>query len=180
MDDQLSDNTVEKTDTKPAQHIQMAEALLGALDRGAGSNAGDYQPKDSRRDGVFGAVVRSLREDKGVGLRKFARQVGISAAYLSQIERNEAPPPAEERVIEISKALGQHTDVLIALTGRVSSILHQAIFRFPHEMSDLIRTTLTLSKGEIAQVGQFAKQLSEAGSALSGSAIETDLETEEK
>lgn len=178
MDDQLRDSIADKADAESAQRIQMAEALLSALDRGAMPEAGVHQPQDSRRNGLFGAVVRSLRKDKGIGLREFARQVGISAAYLSQIERNEAPPPAEAQVIKISKELGQKTDVLIALTGRVSSILQQAVFRFPSEMSDLIRTTLCLSKEEIAQVSRYAKQLSETRTSPFNGSGQTDPDEE--
>lgn len=137
----------------------LAEALLVALNRGADSSGAEFHPGTIRKEGVFGAVVRARRVECGYGLRQFAQMIGISAAYLSQVERNEVPPPAEERVIAIAKALKQDPDVLIALTGRIPNILQLAILRFPTEMSVLVRSTLGLSKGEISEVARFAKTM---------------------
>ncbi len=53
----------------------------------------------------FGDEVRRLRTAKGVGLRQMAEEVGISPAYLSQLERGVSPPPDEKKVKKIAKAL---------------------------------------------------------------------------
>lgn len=55
----------------------------------------------------FGATIRELREKRGVGLRQFARMLGVSATYLSKIEREDMPPPAEDRVKEIARLLSR-------------------------------------------------------------------------
>jgi hypothetical protein len=41
----------------------------------------------------FGAAVRRLREEREIGLRQFAKMIGVSATYLSKIEREELPRP---------------------------------------------------------------------------------------
>ncbi len=45
---------------------------------------------------AFGAFIRSEREKKEIQMNDFARQLGISPAYWSRIERDiEKPPKAE-------------------------------------------------------------------------------------
>ena len=45
--------------------------------------------KGSKRS--FGSLVREEREQRKIGLRELARQIGISPTYLSMIERGEFP-----------------------------------------------------------------------------------------
>jgi transcriptional regulator with XRE-family HTH domain len=47
----------------------------------------------------FGEFVRRRRAAKEIGLRELARKTGMSATYLSKIERGELPPPAEDKRI---------------------------------------------------------------------------------
>jgi transcriptional regulator with XRE-family HTH domain len=44
----------------------------------------------------FGEFVRRERETKEIGLREMAKMIGVSPTYLSKIERDEFPPPAED------------------------------------------------------------------------------------
>jgi transcriptional regulator with XRE-family HTH domain len=46
----------------------------------------------------FGALVRREREAKEIGLREMAKMIGVSPTYLSKVERDEFPPPAEDKV----------------------------------------------------------------------------------
>ncbi|MDA0984120.1 MAG: helix-turn-helix transcriptional regulator, partial [Proteobacteria bacterium] len=47
----------------------------------------------------FGAFIRRKREEQGeYGLREIAKKIGISPTYLSKCERDEFPPPSEDRV----------------------------------------------------------------------------------
>jgi hypothetical protein len=45
---------------------------------------------------TFGALVRREHEAKEIGLREMARMIGFGPTYLSNVERGEFPPPAEE------------------------------------------------------------------------------------
>ena len=63
----------------------------------------------------FGDEVRKLRTAKGVGLRQMAQEVGISPAYLSQLERGVSPPPDEEKVKQIAKVLRVRQSGLMTL-----------------------------------------------------------------
>ncbi|MGC8732746.1 MAG: helix-turn-helix domain-containing protein, partial [Halothiobacillaceae bacterium] len=47
---------------------------------------------------AFGAFIRSQREERGVQMNDFARQLGISPAYWSRIEREMEKPPKDELI----------------------------------------------------------------------------------
>ena len=102
----------------------------------------------SNEDSSFGAKVRRLREERKIGLRKFAQIVGMSPTYLSKVERDEFKPPTEEKVRAIAEALGQDPDELLALAGRVASDLAGIIQRNPRQMADFLRMANGMSEEE--------------------------------
>lgn len=53
-----------------------------------------FNDKISNRD-KFGVYVRDRRKDLGVSLRELAEKLGISAAYLSDIEKGNRKAPLE-------------------------------------------------------------------------------------
>jgi len=110
----------------------------------------------------FGKRVRALRVERGLGLRKFAREVGISPTYLSKIERAEFPPPAEDKVVAIADALDQDRDELLALAGRVASDLEAVILRHPRELAALLRALADLSAAEIHGLTRMAARVARA------------------
>jgi hypothetical protein len=75
----------------------------------------------------FGALVRREREAKELRLREMAKVIGVSPTYLSKVERDEFPPPAEDCVKEIAKVIGYDADELLALAGRVASDISDII-----------------------------------------------------
>ena len=50
----------------------------------------------------FGATVRRERERMEIGFREMAKLIGVSPTYLSKVERDELPPPAEDKVKKIA------------------------------------------------------------------------------
>ena len=105
----------------------------------------------------FGATIRELREKRRIGLRQFARMIGVSATYLSKIEREEMPPPAEDRVKEIARLLDQDPDELLALAGKVASDLNTIIRSHPREMASFLRTASGLSGQELERLTKEVK-----------------------
>ena len=114
-------------------------------------------PEDN--DGSFGATVRRLREERKIGLRKFAEMVGMSPTYLSKVERDDFNPPSEEKVRAIAQALGQDADELLALAGRVSADLANIIQRHPREMATFLRAANGLSVEEMQRLAEEAQRL---------------------
>ena len=107
----------------------------------------------------FGARVRRLRMQQGIGLRKFAKAVDMSPTYLSKVERDEFSPPAENKVRAIAKALDQDPDELLALAGRVADELSEIIKRQPREMASFLRAANGLSAEEMQRLAEEAHRL---------------------
>jgi transcriptional regulator with XRE-family HTH domain len=95
----------------------------------------------------FGEFVRRERLEKEIGLREMAKMIGVSPTYLSKVERDEFPPPAEDKVRKIAEIIGCDCDELLARAGRVSSDLSEIIKQHPREVAQLLRTTQGFSVG---------------------------------
>ncbi len=101
---------------------------------------------------TFGATIRAWREEKEIGLRRFADMVGMSPTYLSKVERDEFPPPGEEKIKAIAKELDRDSDELLALAGRVASDLEEIIQQNPREMATFLRAARSLPSKDIEQL----------------------------
>ena len=107
----------------------------------------------------FGEFVRREREAKELGLREMAKMIGVSPTYLSKVERDEFPPPAEGKVRKIAGIIGHDADELLALAGRVASELTDIIRERPGEMADFLRAAKGLTAEDMAR---FARQAQKA------------------
>jgi transcriptional regulator with XRE-family HTH domain len=106
----------------------------------------------------FGAFIRRERENKEIGLREMAKKIRVSPTYMSKIERDEFPPPAEDKVRAIAEILGCDVDDLLARAGRVSSDITDIIKRHPASLTALLRTTNGMSAEEIAALARVVRK----------------------
>ena len=95
-------------------------------------------------DSAFGEYVRTRREalrqaDRTFSVRQVAGKIGVQPSYLSKVERGHVPPPSEETVVRLAETLGEDADVMLALAGKVSTDLKDAIRRRPQLFAELIR-----------------------------------------
>src|SRR5258705_7362860 len=104
----------------------------------------------------FGAFVRRERVAKGIGLREMAKMIGVT--YLSKVERDEFPPPVEDKVKAIAKIINCDADELLARAGRVSSDLSDIIKHRPIEVAALLRTTKGLTADDMAKLARQAQR----------------------
>ncbi|MGE3992654.1 helix-turn-helix domain-containing protein [Pseudorhodoplanes sp.] len=109
----------------------------------------------------FGTFIRSEREAKEIGLREMAKKIGVSPTYLSKVERDEFPPPAEDKVRKIASVLGLDADELLALAGRVASDLTDIIRQRPREMADFLRAAKGLTAEDMARLQRQAQKAKE-------------------
>jgi transcriptional regulator with XRE-family HTH domain len=100
---------------------------------------------------TYGEKTRRVREEKEYGLREFAKMIGVSATYLSQVERDELPAPAEERVVKTAELLDLDKDELLALAGRVASDLEEIILEKPRGTADLLRHIKNMSAKQLEE-----------------------------
>jgi transcriptional regulator with XRE-family HTH domain len=92
----------------------------------------------------FGTFVRDRREalradDRDYSVRKVAARIGIEPSYLSKIERGDQSPPSEEKIVALAEVLGEDPDLMLAMAGKVSSDLQEAIRKRPLLFAELIR-----------------------------------------
>ena len=73
---------------------------------------------ESMSEGIshFGSFIKEKRNNIGLSLRALANIVGISTAYLSDIEKGKRNPPPAEKLCKLSQALN--------LNEKDKSILH--------------------------------------------------------
>lgn len=87
----------------------------------------------------FGERIRRVRKEKGLGLRATAREVGISATFLSRIESGkEDAVPREEVIRKLAGILDDSFDELMALAGRVSQDVKNQVREDPR-MPEFLR-----------------------------------------
>ncbi len=84
--------------------------------------------------------------------------IGVSPTYVSKVERDEFPPPAEDKVKAIAQIIKCDTDELLARAGRVSSDLSDIIKRHPRDVAALLRTTKGLTAEEMAKLARQAQR----------------------
>ena len=95
-------------------------------------------------ENIFGSYLREKREalkkkDKKYSLRQVAIRIGIEPSYLSKIERGWPAPLSEEKIKALAEDLGENPDLLLALSGKVSSEIQAIIRKRPQLFTELIR-----------------------------------------
>lgn len=105
----------------------------------------------------FGTLIRQKREslkeqDKSYSVRQVAMRIGVEPAYLSKVERCEVAPPSEEKIIALCNELDLDSDVLLAMAGKVSSDLQEAIRKRPQLFAQLIRQMKELPDDAILRI----------------------------
>jgi XRE family transcriptional regulator of biofilm formation len=101
---------------------------------------------------TFGERIRKLREQQNISLRELAKKVGITAGYLSQLERNItlAGLPSEENIIKMAKALNTDETELILLAGKL-----------PSDMTDMLKENMrngTIKKEQVFELLRSVKK----------------------
>ncbi len=106
----------------------------------------------------FGKRLRQLRLDRKVNQRALAARVGIDFTYLSKIENERMPPPSEDVIVKLAKALGADPDDLLRLAQRVPQDIKSVINSSP-ALPSLLRTVSGLSDDEIRKLQDYAKRI---------------------
>jgi len=97
----------------------------------------------------FGQFIRDRREalrgaDSSFSVRQVAGRIGVQPSYLSKVERSEVAPPSEATIVRLAGDLNVDPDVLLALAGKVSTDLMEAIRKRPVLFAELIRELRTV------------------------------------
>ena len=106
---------------------------------------------------TLGGFIRTRREalreeDSSFSLRQVADRIGVEPSYLSKVERDLGSPPSEETLRRLAADLALDPDVMLALAGKVSSDLQDAIRRRPQLFAELIRELKDLPDQAVLRV----------------------------
>jgi PTS system nitrogen regulatory IIA component len=75
---------------------------------------------------AFGPTIRLLRQAKGISLREMARQLGVSPAFLSQIEAGRQHKIPRARIVQVAEMLGVSEGYLLGTARQI----HPDVIRF--------------------------------------------------
>jgi transcriptional regulator with XRE-family HTH domain len=95
--------------------------------------------RDSGRPLPLGPRLRLLRERQGISVRKMAARVGISAGFLSYVERGLAFP-SDEVVRRLARELGEDPDLVLAekSSEKIAPEIVEIMNRHPREFTALV------------------------------------------
>ena len=75
--------------------------------------------------------MRHWREERGVGLRRFAKAIGVSPSFISKMERGLGPLPGEATLGTMAAFFGTNPDALFAMANKVASDVLALIIKEP-------------------------------------------------
>ena len=87
----------------------------------------------------FGTYVRTKREEVGMTLTEFARQLEISPAYWSRIETGRENPPKDELIKKAAAILGLSEDELFIEASRLPPDMQE-------EVAEVVRLYRSINK----------------------------------
>ena len=90
----------------------------------------------------FGLKIQRLRAAKGLGLRVLGKRSGMSASYLSLIERGIMPPPANDKLERLGVELGIPRDAIYIMAGRLRPELLELVGNDPEAATKALEAEL--------------------------------------
>jgi len=106
----------------------------------------------------FGEYIRNRREellktDSKFSLRRVAALIEVQPSFLSKVERGESPPPSEPKIVKLAEVLGEDSDELLALAGKISGDPQETIRSRPILFAQLIRNLKHVPDDSVELVG---------------------------
>lgn len=92
---------------------------------------------------AFGPTIRLLRQAKGISLRELARQLGVSPAFLSQIEAGRQHKIPRARIVQVAEMLGV-SDAYLLSTARQ---MHPELMKFMSETPEAAEFMVAAMRG---------------------------------
>jgi PTS system nitrogen regulatory IIA component len=104
---------------------------------------------------AFGPTIRLLRQAKGISLRELARQLGVSPAFLSQIEAGRQHKIPRARIVQVAEMLGVSEGYLLSTARQ----MHPELMKFMSETPEAAEFMMAAMSGGLA--GEDFTQLRE-------------------
>lgn len=91
---------------------------------------------------AFGPTIRLLRQAKGISLREMARRLGVSPAFLSQIEAGRQHKIPKARIVQVAEMLGVSEAYLLGTAKQI----HPDVVQFLRETPEAAEFMITAMK----------------------------------
>jgi transcriptional regulator with XRE-family HTH domain len=95
----------------------------------------------------FGEILRHLRKDSGLGIKKLAPVLGVDYSYLSKLESN-VITPSPEVVGRVAKYFHYDYDRLLLSAGRVPDEILTILRENPDEALQYLRERFGAPRGQ--------------------------------
>lgn len=79
----------------------------------------------------FGKFIRERREKLKISLRGFAKEIGVSGAYISKMERGKDSVPTPATIFKMAKVLEIDPDILLALADKMDPDVQEYLQKTP-------------------------------------------------
>ncbi len=87
----------------------------------------------------FSNILKKLRKEKGVSIKKMAEELGINYTYISKLE-NSKGNPSSEVVEKISHYFNYNSDELMLSAGKIPDDIAYVLQNNPKEASIYLRS----------------------------------------
>jgi PTS system nitrogen regulatory IIA component len=108
---------------------------------------------------AFGPTIRLLRQAKGISLREMARQLGVSPAFLSQIEAGRQHKIPKARIVQVAEMLGVSEGYLLGTAKQMHPDLIQFLSETP-EAAEFMTAAMRSGLGaeDFTQLREFVEE----------------------
>ena len=103
---------------------------------------------------IFGEHIRTWREERGVGLRRCAKAVGVSPAFVSKMERGIGPLPGEATIRNMAAFFDKNPDELLDMADKVAADVLAIIIKEP-TYARFLRAHAHLTKDQWETLAKF-------------------------
>jgi transcriptional regulator with XRE-family HTH domain len=93
----------------------------------------------------FGQVLRQLRTQSGLGIKRLAPHLGVSYSYLSKLENGEVGP-SEVMVDRVARYFKYDRSRLLLTAGKVPHDILEILRNNPDEAIDFLRERFARTK----------------------------------
>lgn len=106
-----------------------------------------------RKNELFGDFIKRHREQKGLYLREVARLLGLSPAYICDMEKNRRSPLYNDKLYKLSSILGLAQDE----EYRLFDLSARELKKVPYDIKDIF------FNGEVGEMFRQALRLTKKG-----------------
>ena len=106
---------------------------------------------------LLGKLIRKLRKQKGLSLRKLAEKVDISFVNIAHIENGNVAT-SDKVLKQLAKALDYDVDKMLATADSVNEDIKKIIKKLPTAVPEFLRTAKNLTEDEWKDLTEQVKK----------------------